>query len=263
MCATPAIKVTDVSFSYGKRVVLNDISLEIPKGTFAALLGPNGVGKSTLLKTISGYLKPDKGKVLVCNQLVHFLEDKQRSRLAAYLAPDTRSAYEFTVEEVVMMGRLSYSDSILSVSASDVKKSESAMIATQIMELRHRSITSLSSGEQQRVQIARIICQDPKVFLLDEPTSHLDIKYELEIMGLVKELTSEGRTVLAVFHDVNLALRYASLLIFMKAGNIVHLAKSNQLNFDIIKEVYEVKSRFLKDDASSIRFIVPYSDNKY
>jgi len=257
----PGISLTNLSFGYGHNLTLKDIDLEVPRGTFAALLGPNGAGKSTLLKTISGYLKPQKGKVLVCEKPVHFLKDKERSRLVTYLAPESKSSFDFSVEEVVIMGRLSYSQSVFSHSPDDVDFAEKAMQITQIEHLRHRPVTSLSSGEQQRVQIARAICQDPQVFLLDEPTAHLDMLFELEIMELVTRLVQEGRTVFAILHDVNLALRFASRLYFMKDGVLTHSLEPNDLSSDVIREVYGVNARIVEDATSGARFVLPYAGN--
>lgn len=253
------IQLNDVGFAYGKDDILDGITLGIPRGTFAALLGPNGAGKSTLLKTISGYLKPQHGEVLLCNRAVHSLGDRERSRLVTYLAPDSRSSFEFTVEEAVLMGRIAHSGSILSQPPGDLQAAEKAMLATKIIHLRNRTVTSLSSGEQQRVQIARAICQDPAVFLLDEPTAHLDMNFELEIMEMVKRLAEEGRTVFAIFHDVNLALRYASTILFMKQGRLVHSIHPEQVSSPIIEDVYGVKSYILEDSAGSIRCVVPRS----
>lgn len=259
MGSNMGIKLNSLSFSYGGSVTLSGIDLEIPRGTLAALLGPNGAGKSTLLKNISGYLKPQKGEVLVCGKPVHSLKDKERSRIVTYLAPESRSSFDFSVEEVVMMGRLPYSESILSHSPDDLQAAEEAMRITQVEHLRHRPVTSLSSGEQQRVQIARAICQDPDVFLLDEPTAHLDMSFELEIMELVKELAEEGRTVFAILHDVNLALRYASQLFFMKEGSLAYCLEPNQVSSDVIRDVYGVEARILEDAESGIKFVLPYS----
>lgn len=260
MQTRPGIVLESITFAYGAEAIIDDITLELPQGTFAALLGPNGAGKSTLLKTISGYLKPQQGEVLVCNQPVHSLGDKQRSRLVTYLAPDSRSSFEFTVEESVMMGRLPYSGSVLSESPGDRQAAEEAMLATQIIHLRNRPVTSLSSGEQQRVQIARAICQDPAVYLLDEPTAHLDMLFELELMELVRNLAQEqNRTVFAIFHDVNLALRYASVLLFMKEGQLLHSIHPDELSSETIQEVYGVNSYILEDAPNGIRCVVPYS----
>lgn len=254
------IALRSMTFAYGSETILDGITLDVPRGTLAALLGPNGAGKSTLQKTVSGYLQPQQGEVFVCDKQVHLLGDKERSRLITYLAPDSRSSFEFSVEEAVMMGRLPYSDSVLSETPCDRQAVEEAMLLTRTSHLRSRAVTSLSSGEQQRVQIARAICQDPAVFLLDEPTAHLDMSFELELMDLVRKLAQDqGRTVLAIFHDVNLALRYASMLFFMKAGRLVHVLEPENLSSDIIQEVYGVKSRILEDAASDIRCVVPYS----
>ncbi|MGI6620128.1 MAG: ABC transporter ATP-binding protein [Bacillota bacterium] len=253
------ISVSNVRFAYDGHKILDDIKLHIPKGTFSALLGPNGAGKSTLLKVISGYLEPQQGEVLVCDKRVHSMKDRDRSRLITYVAPDYRSSFEFTVEEAVMMGRIPHSDSLIGSSARDIEAAERAMLATKIIHLRDRPVTALSSGEQQRVQIARAICQEPEVLLLDEPTAHLDMSFELEMMDILGQLVGQGRTVLAVFHDVNLALRNASTLFFLKQGELVESIHPDRISPEIIEKVYGVKARILEDSGGKFRCVVPYS----
>jgi iron complex transport system ATP-binding protein len=185
--------------------------------------------------------------------------DRDRSRLITYVAPEYRSSFEFTVEEAVMMGRIAHSGSIMAQSPLDLEAAERAMLATKIIHLRDRPVTSLSSGEQQRVQIARAICQEPSVLLLDEPTAHLDMNFELEVMEILRQLVKQGRTVLAIFHDVNLALRYASTLFFMKQGKFVESIHPDGISPEIIEKVYGVEARILEDPAGKIRCVVPYS----
>ena len=208
---------------------------------------------------ISGYLEPQQGEVLVCDKRVHSMKDRDRSRLITYVAPDYRSSFEFTVEEAVMMGRIPHSDSLIGSSARDIEAAERAMLATKIIHLRDRPVTALSSGEQQRVQIARAICQEPEVLLLDEPTAHLDMSFELEMMDILGQLVGQGRTVLAVFHDVNLALRNASTLFFLKQGELVESIHPDRISPEIIEKVYGVKARILEDSGGKFRCVVPYS----
>ncbi|QUL98878.1 MAG: ABC transporter ATP-binding protein [Candidatus Fermentithermobacillus carboniphilus] len=254
------IRVKGVSFAYGRKLVLKNVSLDVPAGTVAALVGPNGAGKSTLLKVISGYLRPSEGEVLVSGKPVHRLSSRERSRLITYTGHEPRPSFEFTVEETVRMGRTPYVRSVFSESKEDLAAARAAMRAAFCEELANRAITSLSSGELQRVHVARAICQDPEVFLLDEPTAHLDLAFELLMMELVSRMAQERKkTVLAVFHDLNLAVRYASVLFFMKDGSLVHSLRPDQLSKEIIRDVYNVDADLVFHPATRSWRVVPVS----
>jgi len=252
------ILVERVSFAYGKKPILRDIDLKLSEGTVAAVLGPNGAGKSTLLKVISGYLRPQKGEVRVNGERIHSLSSGAKSRLVTYTGSDPTPSFDFTVKETVLMGRTSRSAGLLAETAEDLKAAEDAMQVTGVFELKDRPITSLSSGELQRVWLARAICQDPQVLLLDEPTAHLDMCFKLEIMEIISKIAREKKkTVLAVFHDLNLAMRYASILLFLKDGALAYTLQPGQISAKVIEEIYNVRASLIFHRALESWCVVP------
>ncbi|MGI6642755.1 MAG: ABC transporter ATP-binding protein [Bacillota bacterium] len=253
-----AVEVVDLAFSYRskgrEKKVMDGVSLKIPTGTLTAIVGPNGSGKSTLLKAISGYLRPDSGRVLVDGRPVHELPAPKRSRLVSYFGDEPEPSFDFTVLEVVMMGRYA---SVGTGETQDMAAAYRAMEEADVMHLRGRPITQVSSGERQRVYLARAICQDSSVFLLDEPTSHLDMANELRAMDTVKRLLARGKTVLAVLHDLNLALRYASRLLFLKDGKIAFALEPNGVTGHVIREVYDLSVQIAMNPLLGCPVVVP------
>lgn len=251
-----ALRTENLVFGFGREPVLRDISMEIPAGSVCAVVGPNGSGKSTLLRTMSGYLRPEKGKVEVNGVDIHRASFSERSRLITYSGGEAVPSFGFSVEETVVLGRYAASpDSLL----TDHEAAEKAMKMAQAWELRDRPITELSSGERQRVYLARAVCQDPSVFLLDEPTAHMDLYYEIMVMELISSMVSSGKTFVAVIHDINLALRYASRLFFMKEGRIAATIVPEDLTPDIIRMVYGVDALVTKHDLIRNPIVVPLS----
>lgn len=217
-----SIKVEGLGFSYGKREVLKDIAFLVRAGGFVGILGPNGSGKTTLLNCVAGTLRYVTGKVAVCGKDILSIGSLELARLVAVVPQESAMNFEFTVEEVVLMGRYSHIDRYRFEDERDYTVAEKAMRVTGIWWLRDRLVTNLSGGERQRVVIARALAQEPKVLLLDEPTTHLDIRHQLEVLGLIKELNkARGLTVLAVFHDLNLAARFCDRLLLMEDGRIM------------------------------------------
>lgn len=254
------LEVKDVSFSYGKNDLLDDISLSLQNGCLGALLGPNGSGKSTLLKIISGYLQPTRGSVRIDGRDIHKVSHVERRNLVTYVGDAPWPSFDFTVEETVAMGRMAGRSFFGHLDQRDVQAINEAISTLNLEKLKGRTLTSLSSGEYQRVEIARAFCQDPKVLLLDEPTAHLDMAYELELMEIIKNLVREsGKTVLAVFHDINLALRYASNLFFLKNGKIAFTLTPNQVTSKVIEEVYEVQATVNTYPGINSSVVVPIS----
>ncbi len=254
----PAVEVLGLEFSYRskgqEKRVLDGVELEIPWGALAAVVGPNGSGKSTLLKAISGYLRPERGKVLVAGGQVHDMPARQRSRLITYYGDEPEPSFEFTVLEVVRMGR--YASGGIGES-EDLEAACRAMEEADVMHLGDRPITHLSSGERQRVYLARAICQNPHVFLLDEPTAHLDMAYELRVMDKVRSLADRGKTVLAVLHDLNLALRYASRVLFLKDGKIAFAQEPNGVTQAMVQDVYGLSVEIIRNPLLGCPVVVP------
>ena len=215
------VEIKDLTFTYGEHAVLRGATFSIPTGSFLGIIGPNGSGKTTMLKLISRLLKPEGGCIFLGDRALEDFGHKELARTMAVVAQDTTAAYQFTVEDVVLMGRAPYIGRFQAETAEDYKIVHHALEVTGCFHLRHRAITELSGGERQRVMIARALAQEPKVLLLDEPTSHLDIGYQQEILDLVKKLsTVDGLTVVAVLHDLNLAAYYCQELVLLHQGKI-------------------------------------------
>lgn len=245
-----SLEVKDLSFSYGKRCVLKDVTFEVGTGEFVGVLGPNGSGKSTLLNCLSGLLVPDREKVRVCGKDVAVMGSNEMARLVAIVPQDSSMNFAFTVEDIVLMGRYSHISRFQFEDARDYEVAEEAMRATGVWRLRGRLVTDLSGGERQRVIIARALAQEPKVLLLDEPTTHLDIRHQLEVLGLIKELNDErGLTVLSVFHDLNLAARFCDRLFLMDDGAIMAKGTPEEVLTDKnVERTFQVDAKIGKSD---------------
>jgi len=223
----------NVSFSYGDREVLRDVSFEARRGRLLAIIGPNGAGKSTLLKCIAGILRP-RGEVRLDGIDLLTLSPKERARFVSYVPQASVPEFNFTIEEFVEMGTYFTGGSV-----------RDALQKVGFWERRNESVLSLSGGEYQLVLLARALAQGGRVLLLDEPTSHLDINHALMIMELLKELKEE-KIVVAVLHDLNLALRYADNLLILKNGEKFWEGSVGRLSPKILEEVYGVKVEFVR-----------------
>ena len=237
------IEIQNLSFQYGSHQVLDGVTFSVSPGKFVGIIGPNGSGKTTLLKVLSRILQPTGGSVTIGGQPLAQVTQKELARTMAVVSQDTNIGYQFTVEDVVLMGRAPYLGRFQSESLEDYEIVRQALEVTGCSHLRERSITELSGGERQRVIIARALAQQPKVLLLDEPTSHLDIGYQQEILDLVKRLsTVEGLTVVAVLHDLNLAAYFCHELVLLHRGRIVACGQPTEvLTADNIEKVYATR----------------------
>jgi iron complex transport system ATP-binding protein len=215
------LHVDEVTGGYGGAPVLTEFSLRVRRGEFLAVVGPNGCGKSTLVKLISRVLRPAAGKVLLGGRDVAGLKVRDLARQMAVVAQETGAEFDFTVEEVVAMGRLPHLPRFRGETEADRRAVTEALEATATVHLKDRMVTQLSGGERQRVMVARALAQEPSLLVLDEPTAHLDIAHQVELLDLIRRLNRERNlTVVAVLHDLNLAAQYAHRLLMMKAGRL-------------------------------------------
>ncbi|MBI4352163.1 MAG: ABC transporter ATP-binding protein [Elusimicrobia bacterium] len=201
----PALKVSGLTFSYGAEPLIRDLSFELRPGDFMCVLGPNGSGKSTLLKLLTGYIRAASGSVRLGGEEAASIEPGRLARLAAYVASETATPYDFSVRETVLLGRTARAGFWRGYSEEDGKAAELALEETGIAALAERSINTLSTGERQLVFIAQALAQETRLLLLDEPTSHLDLKYKSGIMALLSRLAGRGLAVAAVLHEPALA----------------------------------------------------------
>lgn len=254
----PLLEVRDLSFAYGKEPVLEQVDFTIDKLGMIGIIGPNGSGKSTLLKNISGHYTPCSGGVKVFDKNVSGMSIKERARLIGYVPQEIPHEFEFSGYDIVMMGRTPYLRRFQRETIKDIDIVRDAMKQTNTWEIRQRPISQLSGGERQRVYISRSLAQLPRVMLLDEPISHLDIKYQLEILKLLKELTLQGILVLTVLHDINLASLFCDEIILLKEGKLIAKGSIGEtLNKTFIKEAFNVSIEVLHSPRTQLPYIVP------
>lgn len=252
-----AVNVENVNFKYSKEDVLKKISLEVPKGSFVCILGPNGSGKTTLLKNICSLLKPNDGHILVGEKALNSYRQKELAKNLAVVHQTQTTEFDFKVEDVVLMGRYPHIKSFQTEKMKDYEVAEQSMKHTSVFHLKDKSLQSISGGERQRVMIARALTQESELLLLDEPISHLDIKYQLEILKLCQILKKEKKiTIVATLHDINLASRFSDLIVLMKEGEIVEIGTPRDvITLKNIQHVYDVKVELM--EHLSFPMVVP------
>ncbi len=233
-----AIEVKDLSFAYDGMPILNRVSLEIPAGQFTVLLGKNGSGKSTLMRILAGLLDFDRGEVLMMGEEIRSFSSRGRARVLGYLPQHHRPVFPFSVEDVVLTGRASYITWV--PTPEDVAVGIECLERVGILHLKERPFTELSGGEQQLVRIARVLAQQPRLILLDEPSSHLDFLNQAHLLQLIRELVDADLTVLAVLHDPNSAFLYGDHFVFLKDGAVERLpAAERPWDRDFLERIYE------------------------
>ena len=235
-----ALHSRQLGYSYRDVRVLKDLSFSVCQGDFFVIIGPNGSGKTTLLKCISGILRPQTGSLEILGAPVQTYSRKSLARSIALVPQTAPVDFPFTVTEVVLMGRSPHLGILGVEHGKDLSIAHRAMEFTGVALLAHRKLDQLSGGERQRVMIARAICQDPKIILLDEPTASLDLAHQVRIMDLMERLRHEKKvTILMVSHDINLAALYGNRLMLLKEGQILSLGPPSEvLTFQTLEEAY-------------------------
>lgn len=238
------VRLESVWFAYGRRWVVKDVSFAAMAGELTAVVGPNGAGKSTILKIASGFLRPARGSAVLFGRDPATLDGSTRGRMAAYLGAEAEPVFGFTVQETVLLGRFPHTGLLKKEDPHDVAAAREAMEALDLADLAQRPITDLSSGERQRVYLARALCQETRVLLLDEPTSHLDMAYEMRVMEILAGIARRrDAAVVVILHDLNLAARYASRLYFIRDGSVYCSGTpSETVTPETIRRVYSAES---------------------
>jgi iron complex transport system ATP-binding protein len=226
----PILRFDGVGFGYGPARVLNDVSVEVGAGEVLGILGPNGSGKSTLLNLMDGIFAPQTGDVLVQGIPIRSLGRNEVARRIAMVSQEHHFRFPFSVLQVVLMGRFAHLKGLQFEGREDLDVVRGALQATHSLELADRPIHELSGGERQRVLIARALAQEPKLILLDEPTSFLDLKYKREIFRLIGRLSGEKRLgVVVVSHDIDLVAQYCSRVVMLKEGAVYSMGEPGQV----------------------------------
>ena len=249
-----SLSVQHLSFSYGPRRILEDVTFEVAPGAFCALLGPNGSGKSTLVKAIAGVHRAKSGTVTVEGRETSSLGRCELARVVGYVPQAGDAPFDLTVREAVMLGRTPHFG--IAPRAEDRAKVEDAIARMGLGDLAERSMSELSGGQAQRALIARALAQDTRVLLLDEPTSALDLRYQIETLQLVRQITrEEGISALIAIHDLNHAARYCDQIVVLHGGRLVaDGSPAEALRAPVLRSVYEVDVEVdAREDAVEVR----------
>ena len=248
------MEVKHVSFSYGKNTILSDLSFAVKEGNITTVMGANGCGKSTLFSLMTKNQTPGKGKILLEGKNIANLRFIDFAKRVSIVHQYNSAADDITVERLVSYGRTPYQKMLGTRTKEDEELVERAMEVTGILPYRDREIAALSGGQRQRVWIAMALAQNTKILFLDEPTTYLDIRYQLEILELVKKLNREyGITILMVLHEINQAITYSDEVIGLKDGNIVMQGKPQEvITAESMKELYGVSLKVVEVEGKKV-----------
>ena len=249
------LKVEDLNVSINKQHIIKNISSIVNDGEFVGVIGPNGSGKTTFLKSIYKILKPESGKIHLNDKDLLNMPLKESAKKIAVVSRFNDSSFDFTVKELVLSGRTPYKKSFELDNNKDFEIVEDALRKTNMTSMRNRVFSSLSGGERQMVLLARAITQETEILILDEPTNHLDINHQIQLLRLVKSLK---KTVFAVLHDLNLAAAYCNRIYVIKDGEVhSHGTPQEVLNKQMLREVFGINAEIVKHPISDKICVLP------
>lgn len=249
--------VQNVSFSYDRKCVFQDFSLRLPAGRFYGIIGPNGCGKSTLLDLLVGSRTPDAGRILLNSRKLSKFPRKRLAEEISLVPQNFYVNFPFTAREIVVMGRYPHIPRFSAPSHRDREIVRTAMAATDTERFADRYMTELSGGERQRVIFARALAQDTPILVLDEATSNLDINYGIRLLNIASARVREGKTVISVMQDINLAAAFCDHLIFMQTGGLAAFGPTDQvLTAETIHSVLNVESKVYDEPYTGARHVV-------
>jgi iron complex transport system ATP-binding protein len=253
------LEVHSLSVSYGSRMVLKNISFELPPGNILAVIGPNGAGKTTLIRALTGIIPLSGGQICVHGKQLNRLSVGDRARWIAVVPQARNLPPAFSAWETVLLGRTPHLNWLGQVSEKDEAIARSAMARTQTLELAARPVGELSGGEQQRLLLARALAQAAPILLLDEPTSHLDLQFQLALLDQIRALATEEKlSVLVVLHDLNLAARYADRVALLVHGEVRALGPAQAvLTPELLSPVYHVPLEVIHGGPGGQPYIIP------
>ncbi len=247
------LTVDDVSVRLDGHTILTDIAFAMSSGEWVGLLGPNGSGKTTLLRAVGAHI-PFDGTIVLDGRPVTAWSAQERARRLAYVRQAPSLTFDFTVEELVLLGRAPHRGWLRRYGREDRSRVHKALVRVDLEGFAERSVLSLSGGELQRVFLAQALVQEANLLMLDEPTSHLDVHYQFTFMEQVQALVDEGRTVLTVFHDLELAARHAERLLILQEGRLVDRGPpASVLTPECIAEVFGMRARVEERDGRGVR----------
>jgi iron complex transport system ATP-binding protein len=256
---TPAVAADGLSYDYGRGPVLDGVSLAVAPGEIVGVIGPNGSGKTTLVRLLAGVIRPATGHVSLEGRRLETLPRRDIARRLAVVPQDSALEFPFTALEVVLMGRTPHLPPLAFPRARDLEIARAAMTRLEVAAVEDRALVELSGGERQRVLLARALAQEPRVLLLDEPTTHLDLRHQTGIYDTVRGLTrASGVAVLSVLHDLNLAALYCDRLVLLAGGRVVAQgAPAEVLRASLLSEAYGVPVHVGTNAATGTPIVLP------
>jgi len=251
------LEATNIEFKVGSKTLLHNTSLSFEANKFHVIMGSNGAGKTTLLRMLAGNIRPFTGEIILDDTPLEKFSSKELAMRRAVLSQHYQITFPINVSDIVMMGRYPYYGNNPSKKDSYIAKT--AMQLMQVDEMADRDYNTLSGGEMQKVQMSRVLAQiwesdtQSKILFLDEPVSHLDMKYQHQLLQVAKNLCAKNVTVIAILHDINLALSFADRIIFMKSGRVVtDIYDMNDINEALIESIFDVKSKVVKVEGQQV-----------
>ena len=251
------LRIEDLSLSYGDKPVVQNLNLRVKKGQVVSIIGPNASGKSSILKSIAGIIKPVSGKIFIEEKDISKMDSKKLAQKVSILLQQNKTLDDMSIEELVYFGRYPHKKWFEGFEASDKKIIEEVMKFTNTFALRDKTLETLSGGERQRAWIAMALAQEPDILLFDEPTTYLDLAHQIEFLELVNRLNKEtGVTVVLVLHDLNQAARYGNYLFAMKEGKIFAQGSPEEvLNPQNILSIYNIEAKIF--NAAGYPVVIP------
>ena len=252
------LKTKNICLKYGSKEVIKDLNISITKGEIVSIIGPNGCGKSTILKALSRYLKPSRGKIFLEDRDIHNIDTKKAAKKIAVLPQVRNVPSDFSVETLVSYGRYPHLGFGNRLKKEDFEIIDWAVKKTGIEHVKDRTVGTLSGGEQQRAWIAMALAQKPEILILDEPTTFLDISYQLEILELVRELNQTlNLTIIMVLHNINQAIRYSHKIYVIKEGKVYSHGDSKSLiHKDLLRKVFHIEADVLEDSTNNCPYYI-------
>ncbi|MEW9096031.1 MAG: ABC transporter ATP-binding protein [Clostridiaceae bacterium] len=255
-----SIKVENLSIAYDESIIVKDLNISIPKGKVTTIIGPNGCGKSTILKTIGRIMKPKSGMIYINGEDIRKLSTKDIAKKMAVLPQSPQAPGGLAVEELVAYGRYPHQKGLGNLKSQDKEIIDWALEATKISEFAHRSVDTLSGGQRQRVWIAMALAQQTDLILLDEPTTYLDLSHQLEVLELLYDLNKkQGCTIVMVIHDLNLAARFADYMIAVRSGEVISSGTPDiVMTPPVLKKTFNIDAEIVKDPRTHRPVCITY-----
>ena len=254
------LSTNNLTIAYNKKIIINNLEIVIPERKITSIIGPNGCGKSTLLKAIGRILKPERGSVYLDGIDIYTLNTKEVAKKMSILPQSPKAPSGITVGELVSYGRFPHQHGLKKLTVEDKQIIQWAMDITKLSEYEVTLVDNLSGGQRQRVWIAMALAQQTDIILLDEPTTYLDLAYQLEILELLYRLNKEqGCTIAMVLHDLNLASRFSDYIIAMRSGKIIEYGTPDEVICeDVLKKTFNINADIIKDSTSKKPICISY-----